>query len=226
MLRLRPSSGRAVARVLITTVALLALALGGATGASADVGKQVKANHKHINCKANATICTEVWDSEAVFGDEVYTGHDEPSVLFYSDQPGSGNQNQWNVTLPTEPSPSNPQKPGKSYTFELGVAWWLGMAMCDTQSYPETESTCTPDSDSNISDPEFNKGKSPGSAFTELQFYPPGWVSWPPGISCSATEWCAALNIDSLLENPVTGEVQNDTCANPVGHAACAAQSG
>jgi hypothetical protein len=197
-------------------LAMLALVLGSATGASADVGKQ-KSTHKHINCTANATICTEVWDSEAVFGNEVYTGHDEPSVLFYSNTPGSGNQNQWNFNLPTEPSPNNPNKPSKSYTFELGVTFWLGMALCDTQSYPETESTCTPDSDSNISDPAFNKGKSPGAAFTELQFYPPGWVSWPPGISCDPTKWCVALTIDSLLENPVTGEVQNSTCANMVG---------
>jgi len=88
---------------------MLALVLGGASSASANVGKQ-KSTHKHINCAANATICTEVWDSEAVFGNEVYTGHDEPSVLFYSNVAGSGNQNQWNVTMPTDPSANHPNK--------------------------------------------------------------------------------------------------------------------
>src|SRR5437588_6534995 len=179
MLRLRSSSGRAVARILIPLLAVLALLLNGAPGVSAVA--PMTSTHKHINCKANAAICTEVWDSEAVFGDEIYTGHDEPSVLFYSNVPGSGNQNQWNFVLPSEPSASNPRAHGKSYTFDLGVAFWLGMAMCDTQSYPEQESTCTSDSDSNITDPALTS-KAPGEAFTELQFYPPGWVSWPPGI--------------------------------------------
>jgi len=51
----------------------------------------------------------------------------------------------------------------------------------------------------------------------EMQFYPPGFVPWPAGDSCDGTKWCAALNIDSLLENPVTGQLQNATCANRVG---------
>ena len=61
----------------------------------------------------------------------------------------------------------------------------------------------TPDSDTNIKDgtdpaaPDYI-GKHAGTAFMEMQFYPPGWVSWPAGISCDATKWCAALNIDSL----------------------------
>ncbi len=51
----------------------------------------------------------------------------------------------------------------------------------------------------------------------EMQFYPPGWVSWPPGVSCDATKWCAALNIDSLSENMNTGQTLNATCASQVG---------
>jgi hypothetical protein len=35
----------------------------------------------------------------------------------------------------------------------------------------------------------------------EMQFYPPGWVSWPAGNSCDPTKWCAALNIDSLSQS-------------------------
>ena len=63
----------------------------------------------------------------------------------------------------------------KSYHFELNGAIWFGMALCDTQSYPEQVSTCTPDSDSNIVDPAVSPNH-PGTAFMELQFYPPGWV--------------------------------------------------
>src|SRR5580693_3370847 len=75
------------------------------------------------------------------------------SALFYSNSPGSGNHMRYNLTLPTDPSASNPNAVNKSYAFELSGAEWLGMAMCDTQSYPEQVSTCPPDSDKNILDP-------------------------------------------------------------------------
>jgi hypothetical protein len=62
-----------------------------------------------------------------------------------------------------------------------------------------------------------------GQAFMEMQFYPPGWIPWPTwrvavgASSCDPTRWCAALNIDSLSENPVTGQLLNNTCASRVG---------
>ena len=58
--------------------------------------------------------------------------------------------------------------PGKSFNFQLHGALWFGMALCDTQSYPEQVSTCKPDSDSNIVDPAVSPNH-PGTAFTELQ---------------------------------------------------------
>ncbi|HEU0001497.1 MAG TPA: hypothetical protein VFQ36_11385, partial [Ktedonobacteraceae bacterium] len=149
-------------------------------------------------------ICSEVYDSEAVFGENVYVGHDEPSTLFYSNVAGSGNRMRYQLTLPKDPTPTAPQTPGKSYNFQLHPAFWFGMAMCDTQSFPEQVSTCAPDSDKNIVDPAVSPNH-PGTAFMEMQFYPPGWVTWPAGNSCDATKWCAALNIDSLSENAVTG---------------------
>ena len=60
-------------------------------------------------------------------------------------------------------------------------------------------------------------GKHVGTAFMEMQFYPPGWVSWPAGNSCDATQWCAALNIDSLNEDQNSGTVNNTDCLNRVG---------
>ena len=174
------------------------------------------ATHAHINCAAGAITCSEVWDSEAVFGEGKYIGHDEPSTLFYSNVPGSGNQMRYQLTLPKDPSPSNPTMAGKSFNFELHPAFWFGMAMCDTQSYPEQVSTCSPDSDTNIVDPAISP-KHPGTAFMEMQFYPPGWVAWPAGNSCDATRWCAALNIDSLSENPVAGTINNAACLSTAG---------
>src|SRR6266581_1728675 len=170
----------------------------------------------HISCADNYQLCTEVYDSEAVFGQGKYVGHDEPSTLFYSNVPGSGNQMRYDLTLPKDPSPANPTQAGKSFNFELHPAFWFGMAMCDTQSYPELLSTCTPDSDKNIVDPAVSP-RHPGTAFMEMQFYPPGWAPWPAGNSCAATQWCAAFNIDSLSENPVTGQLLNSTCAARTG---------
>lgn len=172
------------------------------------------AGSMHLDCVKKSLTCTEVYDSEAVFGEDVYIGHDEPSTLFYSNVPGSGNRMRYQLTLPKDPSPAAPLTPGKSFNFQLHPAFWFGMAMCDTQSYPEQVSTCTPDSDSNIVDPAVSPNH-PGTAFMEMQFYPPGWVEWPAGNSCDPTKWCAALNIDSLSQNSVTGAA--GACAGLVG---------
>src|SRR6266566_1222924 len=204
-----------LAALVVIVTGLLAMgALRGATSSARAANASTA--HSHIDCAAGAIACSEVWDSEAVFGEGKYIGHDEPSTLFYSNVPGSGNQMSYRLTLPQDPSPTNPTKAGKSFNFELHPAFWFGMAMCDTQSYPEQISTCSPDSDTNIVDPAISP-KHAGTAFMELQFYPPGWVAWPAGNSCDATKWCAALNIDSFSQNSVTGQFNNASCLSTVG---------
>jgi hypothetical protein len=176
--------------------------------------------HAAINCEYSG-VCAEVADSASVFGSE-YVGHDEPSLVFYSDVAGAGNHMTYSLRLPRDPSPANPNTPGKSYQFELNGALWLGLALCATQSYPEQVSTCTPDSDSNIVDPAVSPNH-PGTAFLELQFYPPGWIPWPTwqvavgASACDPTQWCAAMNIFSLAEDPVAGTTLNSTCAARTG---------
>ena len=176
--------------------------------------------HAHINCAQAAAMCTEVAQSDDVFGH--YVGHDEPSMLFYSHTPGSGNHMRYNVTLPTEPPASNPNTANKSYSFELSGADWFGMAMCDTQSFPEQVKTCPPDSDSNILPPSISP-RHVGQAFMEMQFYPPGWIQWPTwqkavgASSCDPRMWCAAMNIDSLSLNPVTNKANNAGCLAKAG---------
>jgi hypothetical protein len=183
-------------------------------------GKHYPNQHAHINCAYSSAMCTEVANSKSVFG--YYVGHDEPSVLFNSNTPGSGNHLRYNLVLPKDPANTNVNSANKSFAFELSGAEWLGMAMCDSQSYPELVSTCPPDSDSNIRDPAVSPVHV-GQAYTELQFYPPGWIQWPTwqvavgASSCSPTQWCAALNIDSLSLNPVTGQTNNPTCLAKVG---------
>jgi hypothetical protein len=197
---------------LIAFSALAALGFGGSGSASSTTTRFT------LNC-AKAIGCSEVQDPEEVFGEDNYVGHDEPSVLFYSNQSGSGNQMTYHLTLPKDPSPT---QAGATFNFQLHPAFWFGMAMCDTQSYPEQTGTCTPDSDTNIKNnpnpaaPDYI-GNHAGTAFTELQLYPPGFVKWPAGDSCDATHWCAALNIDSLAEDPISGTTLNSTCASQVG---------
>src|SRR5437763_10773740 len=58
--------------------------------------------HASINC-ARSAFCTEVADPEPIFGNGNYVGHDEPSTLFYSNVPGSGNRAKWALTLPKDP---------------------------------------------------------------------------------------------------------------------------
>jgi hypothetical protein len=180
--------------------------------AAAHPASAASSSVRGVDCSNTKFLCTEVTDSDDVFGH--YVGHDEPSLLFDSNVPGSGNQMRYSGILPTEPAATDVA--GKrSYDFQLYAAFWFGMAMCDTQSYPNTVSTCAPDSDSNITAP--GAANHSGTAFTELQFYPPGYVQQFDGFSCSGTQWCVALNIDSLSRNPITGQSQNPTCSSQVG---------
>ena len=205
------------------TAALVATPLALTSGAAAQAAASTPASaspHMHINCAYASGLCTEVHNSYGVFGH--YVGHDEPSVLFNSNTPGSGNHMRYTLTLPTAPSARHPNAANKSYPFELSGAEWLGMAMCATQSYPEQVKTCPPDSDRNILDPAVSP-KHVGTAYEELQFYPPGWVPWPTwavavgASSCNPTQWCAALNVNSLALNPVNGKTLNPTCLAKVG---------
>src|SRR5205823_421319 len=136
----------------------------------------------------------------------------------YSSTAGSGNNQVYSLTLPSDP-PTAPNQSGTGGTdnFQLHPAFWFGMAMCDNESAPNPGGStlagpnvpCTPDSDSNIytgTKPTKKGGKNylgqhPGMAYMEMQFYPPGWVLWPAGDSCDAKQWCAALNVDQLNAN-------------------------
>jgi hypothetical protein len=198
--------------------------VGGVLPLTAGTAATAAPASMHLDCSKGLILCTEVHDSEAVFGDDVYVGHDEPSVLFYDDHRGAGNNASYLVRLPKDPPHvPNQQGTGGTFNFQLHPAIWFGMALCDNQSAPEfTHAPCTPDSDTNIfdsgdvNDPHYI-GKHPGTAFMELQFYPPGWVAWPPGASCDATKWCVALAIFSLSLDQNTGTANNADCLNRAG---------
>jgi len=143
-----------------------------------------------------------------------YVGHDEPSVKFISSQPGSGNTMTYLMKLSKDPK-KLPTPSGSVTDYgQLSVAPWFGLPICDPKSYPQN--TCTPDSDTNsglISDPN-----AAGSAFMELQFYPPGFTPFIDSTSCSTTKWCAALSIDSL-ECTFQFATCNANCEEPVNFA-------
>ncbi len=139
-----------------------------------------------------------------------YVGHDEPSVKFLSSAPGSGNAMTYYMQLPTDPG-CTPNAAGTCAAYgELSVAPWFGLPMCDPKSYPMNP--CTRDSDTNsgsISDPN-----AAGSAFMELQFYPPKFIPYANNTSCDATQWCAAITIDSL-ECTFGFATRNTNCEEP-----------
>ena len=108
-----------------------------------------------------------------------------------------------------------------TWNFQLRPTFWFGLTLCDSESAPEFTKICTPDSDANDlvgtdpSKPDYI-GKHPGNAFMELQFYGPGYVPQFEGFGCAATQYCAAMTIDSrtLDQNHGTGTDENNTACN------------
>jgi hypothetical protein len=215
--RLRFALSGTVVAVLVLPVGLLAQA--SPTSAASRTSGEARASGAPPAslCETHTFLCADTSRHKNYEGD--YTGHDEPAISFHSNLPGSGNQAKYNLILPRD-SAAAPTQNGKggTWNFQLHPAFWLGMVMCDPQSSPEfTHAPCQPDSDKNVFDnPNPNApdwiGHHPGSAFMEMQFYPPGWSSWPAGVSCTATKWCAALNIDSLNFSDPTGVDNNADC--------------
>jgi hypothetical protein len=142
-----------------------------------------------------------------------YIGHDEPSVKFISSQPGSGNTMTYLMKLSKDPKKLPTPSGSVSDYGQLSVAPWFGLPICDPKSYPQNP--CTPDSDSNTG---LNSPTDAGSAFMELQFYPPGFTPFIDSTSCSATKWCAALTIDSLEANFNFANL-NPNCTEPINFA-------
>jgi hypothetical protein len=140
-----------------------------------------------------------------------YVGHDEPSVKFISSQPGSGNNMTYFMKLPVNP-PRQPTASGSVTDYgELSIAPWFGLPICDPLSYPQN--ACKPDSDSNLG--SISNPNDAGSAFLELQLYPPGFGSFVDSFSCSQNKWCGALTIDSL-ECSFNFATCNPNCEEPV----------
>ncbi|HUY09909.1 MAG TPA: hypothetical protein VNH20_08865 [Candidatus Dormibacteraeota bacterium] len=170
-------------------------------------------------------LCTDpltppgTWGSKAsrFYDNGHYIGHDEPSVKFISSTPGSASNMTYFMKLATDPAAAPTANAGPNNTTayaELSPAPWFGLPICDPLSYPQN--ACKPQSNTNgggISDPS-----AAGSAFMELQFYPPGFTPFVDSPSCDQTHWCAALTIDSL-EATYGFAAINPACEEPVNFA-------
>ena len=142
-----------------------------------------------------------------------YVGHDEPSVKFISSAPGSGNTMTYLAKIPVDPRKAPTPSGSVTNYGQLSIAPWFGLPMCDPNSYPQNN--CKPDSDSNVG---LNVPNAAGSAFMELQLYPPGYTPFVDSESCSVTKWCAALTIDSLECN-FNFATCNPNCTEPANFA-------
>jgi hypothetical protein len=96
------------------------------------------------------------------------------------------------------------------------------MAICDSQSFPEFTKKCEPNTDENIfddADPDSQRfiGKHPGTAFLEMQFYPPGWIGSPQLID--PQNYFAAMVIWSFSQSGATGLFNNKACLDELGSA-------
>jgi len=196
---------RSIRIAIVLVGVLVAFAAFGGRAARADGSSEPL-------CEAHSGSCLDTRSHKSYEGD--YVGHDEPSLLFYSNQPGSGYTNVWHLQIPKDAPVAPIQLPmnslqtpvGGTWNFQLRPTFWFGMAVCDTQSYPNQNTVCPPDSDSNIkvgtdpTKPDY-VGNHAGTAFLELQFYPPGYVQQFAGFSCAATKWCSAMTIDGLSDD-------------------------
>jgi len=204
---------------LLAAGALPASAASAASAAAsqAKVLKDTAGSIDEPLCQSNKSTCVDAAGTIA----GKYVGHDEPSVLFKSGRPGSGNDMTYTITLPKDPKtqPNASGAGGSTWNFQLRPTFWFGLTLCDTESAPEFTKTCKPDSDgnnlvgSNPNAPDYI-GKHPGNAFMELQFYGPGYVPQFEGFGCTAHQYCAAMTIDSLGLNQNTGVANTKACNN------------
>jgi hypothetical protein len=230
-------------RVLLGISSAIALLLGvawtsgvpAAAAATVKASTYVPASAGGLDCNGFSPVqkpvrlmtCTDIrgskketanTDDGRFYDNGHYIGHDEPDAAFTSSAPGSGNNVNWTITLGRDPKAAPTiAHPGHDVSdwFELSIAPWVSMALCDPGSFPLTP--CTPESDSNAptcNNANCSSGLGGGSAFMEMQFYPPGQAPFVDNISCNNTSWCAAMNIDSL-ECPANFATNNLAACNP-----------
>ncbi len=211
-----PPFSRRVLLSLIVLLSMMAFPLTLAPGVRGDsafepTGELDCNGHSPVQAPlAPNLVCVQATGANGIFEDNgAYVGHDEPTIRFMSEAPGTGNSVTYALALPIDNSSS-----GGIPSYQDYITFWLGMALCDNNSYPQQP--CINDSDLNT-----GLGVRPtdaGSAAMELQFYPPGFPNFAQAVSCDNTHWCVALTIDSL-ECSLFFQFCNPRCIEPVNFA-------
>ena len=117
MNRLRPVTlGLAGSIVLALCAVPLAAAQPGAAPPAR--GKAAFHNSRAPVCQSGLSLCTDPYDNPS----GTYVGHDEPSVEFKSDVPGSGNDITYTITLPDRAAklPTQQRRPARRGTSSCG----------------------------------------------------------------------------------------------------------
>ena len=115
--------------------AVLLTAIFGVLGSSqAAIASSGHSEYGQV-CEAAKVMCQDPYKTFAGH----YIGHDEPSVGFESNRPGSGNDVTYTLRLPKNPAtlPQQNEK-GGTWDFMLRPTFWLGMVLCDSQSAPDS----------------------------------------------------------------------------------------
>ena len=84
---------RSIRIAIVLVGVLVAFAAFGGRAARADGSSEPL-------CEAHSGSCLDTRSHKSYEGD--YVGHDEPSLLFYSNQPGSGYTNVWHLQIPKD----------------------------------------------------------------------------------------------------------------------------
>ena len=187
------------------------------------IQQTIKTSGACTDVRGFAGVSTSSFYDSHFYDNGHYIGHDEPDLTFLSSRPGSGNDVSWTETLPRDPaSLPTATSPGNdvSHWFELTLAPWFSMALCNSLSFPQLP--CVPNSDANA--PACLNAKCPpnsypggGSSFLEMQFYPPGDAPFADSVSCDNSHWCASLHINDL-ECTASGAC-NGNCIEPTNFA-------
>src|SRR5215469_18666792 len=109
-MRFSSRSRTSIVPSIVTFVTIIGSLLFVASSGGIAQAKANAASNQEPFC-VQKQICADPYDIGAN-----YAGHDEPSALFYSSTPGSGNSYISHLTLPTDPS-TLPNQSGTGGTF-------------------------------------------------------------------------------------------------------------
>ena len=221
MKRFRPAI---LALPAVLAMAAYALPVGAAAAANSPAaatrGKADFHGYQEPLCTSRASLCADAYDNPA--GE--YVGHDEPSVEFKSNVPGSGNDITYTMTLPTEPAKPSPPRAGPRRDVELPAPADVLVRPDAVRQRVRAGVHEEVHAGLRRQRPRRHEprrranyiGKHPGNAYMELQFYGPGYVPQFEGFGCTARQYCAAMTIDSRTLDQNTGIENTDACDNYV----------